>query len=103
GQERTVQYEGVVDEPTGPDLDELKPQYFARFPAARDGREWPAILYLRAKPRWLRFSDFRQTPAEIVELTFNEAAEQAGATPAWLTARLTSPPPRTHNNKRTHR
>ena len=36
GEERTVQYEGVVDEPTGPELDDLKARYFDRFP---DGPE----------------------------------------------------------------
>jgi methyltransferase (TIGR00027 family) len=41
---------------------------------------------MRARPRWIRFSDFRQTPPEIVELTFNETASQAGMTPVGLTA-----------------
>jgi methyltransferase (TIGR00027 family) len=86
GEERTVQYEGVVDEPTGQELDDLKTRYFARFPDGPDRQAWPGLTYLRARPRWIRFSDFHQTPPEIVELTFNETASQAGMTPVGLTA-----------------
>lgn len=71
GEERTVQYEGVVDEPTGPELEQLKAHYFARFPDGPERQTWPGITYVRAKPRWVRFSDFHQKPPEIVELTFN--------------------------------
>jgi methyltransferase (TIGR00027 family) len=86
GEERTVQYEGVVDRPAGPELDQLKTRYFDRFPDGVDRQAQPGIIYLRAKPRWIRFSDFGQTPPETVELTFNEAASQAGMTPVGLTA-----------------
>jgi uncharacterized protein YhbP (UPF0306 family) len=41
GEERTVQYEGVVDEPSGPELEQLKTQYFARFPDGPDRQAWP--------------------------------------------------------------
>jgi Pyridoxamine 5'-phosphate oxidase len=70
GEEQTVQYEGVVDEPAGPELAQLKALYFARFPGGPERQAWPGMTYLRATPRWLRFSDFHQTPPEIVELTF---------------------------------
>ena len=86
GEERTVQYEGVVDEPTGRELDDLKARYFARFPDGPERQAWPGLTYMRARPRWIRFSDFHQTPPEIVELTFNETASQAGMTPVGLTA-----------------
>jgi methyltransferase (TIGR00027 family) len=75
-----------VDEPTGPELQHLKTQYFARFPDGPERQAWPGITYVRARPRWIRFSDFHQTPPEIVELTFNETASQAGMTPVGLTA-----------------
>ncbi len=71
--ERTVQYEGVVDEPSGPELDQLKEQYFVRFPDGRNRQGWPGITYMRARPRWLRFSNFNTTPPEIAELTFRSA------------------------------
>jgi methyltransferase (TIGR00027 family) len=85
-EEQTIQYEGVVDEPHGPELDQLKTEYFARFPDGSARQAWPGITYLRARPVWLRFSDFHRTPPEIVELTFNDAASRAGMTPVGLTA-----------------
>jgi len=74
GEERTVQYEGVVDEPAGVELEQLKAQYFARFPDGREHQAWAGITYVRVKPRWIRFSDFDRRPPEIVELSFNETA-----------------------------
>ena len=70
GDERTVQYEGIADEPAGTDLERLKELYFVRFPDGRDRQHWPGLTYIRIRPRWLRFSDFNQSPPVIVELTF---------------------------------
>jgi hypothetical protein len=70
GDERTVQYEGIVDEPKGLELDRLKEQYFSRFPDGRDRQKWPGLTYVRARPRWLRFSNFNRSPPEIVEFRF---------------------------------
>jgi hypothetical protein len=70
GDERTVQYEGVTDEPAGPHLERLKELYFVRFPDGRDRQHWPGLTYIRIRPRWLRFSDFNQSPPAIVEFTF---------------------------------
>lgn len=67
GDERTVQYEGVVDEPGGVELQPLKELYFASFPGGRDRQSWPGITYLRARPTWIRYSDFNQGPPEIIE------------------------------------
>ena len=65
--ERTVQYEGVADEPEGEDLERLKEIYFMRFPEGRDRQSWPGLIYIRAKPIWVRYSDYNRTPPEIVE------------------------------------
>ena len=70
GDERTVQFEGVADEPQGAELDRLKQEYFARFPDGPQRQTWAGIMYVRVKPRWLRFSDYNRTPPEIVELSF---------------------------------
>jgi methyltransferase (TIGR00027 family) len=86
GEERTVQYEGVVDEPSGAELEQLKALYFARFPDGVERQAWQGLTYMRVRPRWIRYSDFHQTPPEIVELTFNETASRAGMTPVGLTA-----------------
>ena len=70
GDERTVQYEGIADEPTGTDLERLRELYFVKFPDGRDRQQWPGLTYIRVQPRWLRFSDFNQPSPAIVELTF---------------------------------
>ena len=70
GDERTVQYEGVADEPKGLDLERLKERYFLRFPDGRDRQTWSRLTYMRARPRWIRFSNFNQTPPDIVEFEF---------------------------------
>jgi hypothetical protein len=70
GDERTVQYEGIADEPSGPELDRLKALYFRRFPDGPERQQWPGITYFRVRPRWIRYSDYNTSPAEIVEFTF---------------------------------
>ena len=65
--ERTVQYEGLADEPRGEELERLKEIYFSRFPEGRDRQSWPGLLYIRARPTWIRYSDYNRSPAQIVE------------------------------------
>ena len=67
GDERTVQYEGVADEPTGAELERLLDVYYARFPDGRERRSWPDLTYVRVRPIWIRYSDFGAQPPEIVE------------------------------------
>ena len=69
--ERTVQYEGIADEPTGDELARLQSLYFSRFPDGPQRLSWPGITYFRVRPTWLRFSDFAATPPEIVEYVFD--------------------------------
>ncbi len=67
GDDATVQYEGVADEPSGGELARLKRVYFERFPERR-GRESPADLtYFRARPLWIRYTGFHSGGPEIVE------------------------------------
>lgn len=68
GDERTVQYEGVVDKPRGAELERLKSIYYAKFPTGRARLSWPGITYLRARPTWIRYRDFNQTPPTVMEL-----------------------------------
>lgn len=70
GDERTLQFEGVSDEPVGADLERLKELYFVRFPDGRDRQHWPGLTYIRVRARWLRYSDFNQSPPAVTELTF---------------------------------
>ena len=68
---RTVQYEGVADLPNGAELDRLKQAYFAAFPDGPTRLSWPGIAYVRVKPAWVRYSDFRSEPPLISEHSFS--------------------------------
>jgi len=66
--ERTVQYEGRADEPTGLERARLTELYLSVFPDGRERQKWPGLTYIRATPTWLRYSDYNVDPPEIVEL-----------------------------------
>jgi general stress protein 26 len=68
GDERTVQYEGVADEPFGEELERLKAAYYDVFPDGPTRAGWPGLIYVRVKPLWIRYSDYGVDPAVIVEL-----------------------------------
>ena len=70
GGEQTVQFEGVAIEPEGTELERVQEAYFAVWPDGPARILWPAIAYFVVRPRWIRFSDFDQTPPLIVELSF---------------------------------
>jgi hypothetical protein len=67
GDERSVQFEGVADEPAGAELARLKELYFASFPDGRERETWQGITYVRARPTWIRYSDYGRDPPLIVE------------------------------------
>jgi hypothetical protein len=68
GDERTVQYEGVVDRPSGAELEALRAIYYAKFPSGPTRLAWPGLIYLRACPTWIRYANFGKNPVERVEL-----------------------------------
>jgi general stress protein 26 len=70
--ERSVQFEGVADEPAGAELARLKERYFAAFPDGRERESWPDITYVRARPTWIRYCDYGTSPPVMVE--FDTAA-----------------------------
>jgi hypothetical protein len=70
GGEQTVQFEGEAVEPEGAGLARCQQAYFAVWPDGLLRLSWPGITYFCVKPRWLRFSDFDQSPPLIVEMTF---------------------------------
>lgn len=78
GDERTVQLEGVADEPSGVELDRLKHAYFAAWPDGPSRAAWPGLMYVRVRPTWIRYSDFNGDPPVVVEFT----SEQLSAAPA---------------------
>jgi hypothetical protein len=73
GDERTVQYEGVAMEASGELLERARPHYWAAWPEVASHAAWPGLTWFVISPRWLRYSDFQQSPALIVELRQGEA------------------------------
>ncbi len=67
GDERTVQYEGVADEPSGAELERLKQVYYSVYPDGPSRVSWPGLIYVRVRPAWIRYSDYNVSPPEIVE------------------------------------
>ena len=67
GDERTVQYEGVADEPSGDELERLKSIYYSVYPDGPSRLSWPGLVYVRVRPRWIRYSDYNISPPELVE------------------------------------
>lgn len=69
GDERTVQFEGIADEPRGAELDRVRASYFMVWPDGRARASWPGITYFRVRPTWIRFSDFNSAPPQIIEFS----------------------------------
>ena len=65
--ERTVQFEGIADEPTATELERLKRIYYEVFPDGPDRLNWPGLIYVRVQPTWIRYSDYTRDPPEIAE------------------------------------
>ncbi len=69
--ETTLQYEGVASEPLGEELVRYQATYFATWPDGPSRLRWPGICYWVVKPKWIRFSDYGETPALIEEFRIN--------------------------------
>jgi len=67
GDERTVQYEGIADEPTGTDRERVLAAYYEAWPDGPSRAGWPGLVYVRVRPTWIRYSDYNQNPPLIVE------------------------------------
>jgi general stress protein 26 len=72
GDERTVQYEGIADEPSGPELEQLKQVYYTAYPDGPSRLSWPGLIYIRVRPTWIRYSDYNSDPPVIVEFGAGE-------------------------------
>jgi hypothetical protein len=69
--EQTVQFEGIAEEPRGPELKRCQEVYFAAWPDGPERMKWPGIAYFVVRPRWIRYSDYDQSPPLIEEFTMN--------------------------------
>src|SRR5580704_13826455 len=65
--EETVQFEGIAEEPRGPELKRCQEVYFAAWPDGPERMKWPGIAYFVVRPRWIRYSDYDQSPPLIEE------------------------------------
>jgi hypothetical protein len=72
GEVRTVQYEGIADEPSGDELERLKAIYYEVYPDGPSRLAWPGLTYVRVRPSWIRYSDFSATPPQILEFTADD-------------------------------
>ncbi len=72
GDERTAQYEGIADEPTGTELERLTEIYYGVYPEGRTRRSLPGLIYIRVRPTWIRYSDYNVDPPQIVEFTADQ-------------------------------
>jgi hypothetical protein len=78
--ERTLQYEGIADVPSGEELERVRETiYLKQFPDGRERMQWPHITYVRVRPVWLRYSNYNVNPPEIVELSGDELAKFVAA------------------------
>jgi general stress protein 26 len=77
GEERTVQYEGVAEEPSGDELERLKRIYYEVYPDGPGRLLWPGLIYVRVRPTWIRYSDFTARPPLIVEFTPSQLVLEA--------------------------
>ena len=75
GDERTVQYEGLADEPRGAERERIKTSYFTAWPDGRAREAWPGLVYVRVRPTWIRYSDFNQNPPLVVEFLASELGQ----------------------------
>jgi PPOX class probable F420-dependent enzyme len=64
--ERTVQLDGLADEPTGAELERLREVYFAVYPDGRERLSWPGLTHFRIVPSWGRYSDFEASPDPLI-------------------------------------
>ena len=74
--ERTLQYEGAADIPSGDELRQAQEEiYFRRFPDGRARMKWAHIAYVRVTPEWIRYSDYNVSPPRIVEMRGEDLAK----------------------------
>jgi sulfate adenylyltransferase large subunit len=66
-EEQTVQIDGIADEPKGAELERLKAVYFQVYADGVERQAWKDITYVRVRPKWIRYSDFRPDSRLVVE------------------------------------
>jgi general stress protein 26 len=67
---KTLQYEGIADEPDEYGRDAFKSIYYEVLPENRSHDGWPGLTYIRVRPHWIRLSDYG-TPGSVEEFRFD--------------------------------
>jgi pyridoxine/pyridoxamine 5'-phosphate oxidase len=67
--EQTVQLDGIARRPVGEELAQYQDAYFAVWPDGRARLAWPELVHFVVEPRWIRYSDYEQSPPRIDEFT----------------------------------
>ena len=67
----TVQYEGIVSVLIAQELEKYKKIYFEKSPGARKYEEDVDQVYLKVKPKWIRYTNYTVAPAEIFEMNLD--------------------------------
>jgi len=65
--EITVQYEGIARQISSTELGPYHEVYFRKFTDGPARLKWEGITYYVVTPKWIRYSDYNQSPPEIVE------------------------------------
>ena len=65
----TVQYEGVAEEIRGEDAKKYKQAYWDKNPKAKRWELREGIVYFKATPKWIRYSDLNKDPWDIFEVS----------------------------------
>lgn len=65
--ETTVQYEGTARRISSTELGPYHEEYFKKFPDGPARLKWEGIAFFVITPRWIRYSDYNQSPPEIAE------------------------------------
>ncbi len=95
GDERTVQYQGIVDTPAGAELEEFQRDYFAVHPDGVRRAQLPGIVYFRVRPVWIRYTDLNTTPPQIAVFedlaTSGADVRPSEHTPVWTSTQLSEP------------
>lgn len=68
--EVTVQFEGVARQISSTELGRYHEIYFQAFPDGPARLKWAGITYYVVAPKWIRYSDFSQSPPTIQEFAF---------------------------------
>ena len=69
--EITVQYEGIARQISSTEIGPYHEIYFRKFPDGPARLKWVGITYYVVTAKWIRYSNYNQSPPEIVEFRFD--------------------------------